>query len=74
MTPCGWGGDGPDAAAGISLDGGGGGGPAGGGGGLADGDGGLAGGGGAPALAGGASASDGEPPPRRHSKNHSQPP
>ena len=44
MTPCGWGGDGPDAAAGISPDGGGGGGPAGGGGGLAGGDGGLAGG------------------------------
>ena len=71
LTPCGWGGDGPAAAAGISPHGGGGGGPAGGGGGPAGGDGGLAGGGGAPALAGGGNASDGEPPPRRHSKNHS---
>ena len=65
LTPCGWaGGDGPAAAAGIGLDGGGGGGPAGG-------DGGLAGGGGAPAGGASASADDGEPPPRRHSKNHS---
>ena len=65
LTPCGWaGGDGLATAAGIGLDGDGGGGPAGG-------DGGLAGGGGAPAGGASASADDGEPPPRRHSKNHS---
>ena len=65
MVLCGWaGGDGPAAAAGIGLDGGGGGGPAGGGGGLA-------GGGGAPAGGASASADDGDPPSRRHNKNHS---
>ena len=80
LTSCRWGGDGPAAAAGGDIgpaDGDGGIDPTdgGGGGGLAGGDGCLAGGGGAPA--GGASAFaddgelDGEPPPRRHSKNHS---